>query len=173
MVTGFMIGAYYSDKLIAFRAMLEPEIDDEHLGIDAGLPESEWSKVIYSEITNVDPEFRGNNLQVLLGEIILAEVDKTKFRYICTTVAPFNIASMKDKFAHGLQIVSLKLKYGNMLRYILIKDLSQETIKLNITESKLIPMMNTKHQQQLLEKGWIGTAIEKRNGQWEVQFDKF
>ena len=38
---GFMIGAYYNDKLIAFRAMLEPELDDEHLGKDAGLPESD------------------------------------------------------------------------------------------------------------------------------------
>ena len=61
---GFMIGAYYNDKLIAFRAMLEPELDDEHLGKDAGLPESEWPIVLYSEITNVDPKFRGNNLQV-------------------------------------------------------------------------------------------------------------
>ena len=33
-----MIGAYYNEQLIAFRAMLEPELDEEHLGKDAGLP---------------------------------------------------------------------------------------------------------------------------------------
>src|SRR4051794_1653399 len=51
---GLMIGAYHNEKLIAFRAMLEPEIDDEHLGMDAGLPRSEWPLVLYSEISNVD-----------------------------------------------------------------------------------------------------------------------
>lgn len=169
---GFMIGAYYNDKLIAFRAMLEPELDDEHLGEDAGLPESQWPLVLYSEITNVDPELRGNNLQVLLGEIILDEVDKTKFRYICTTVAPFNIASLKDKFAHGLQIVSLKMKYENMLRYILIKDLWLIQAEASTLESRFISMANTKEQQQLLENGWIGTSIEKRNDNWFVRYEK-
>ncbi|QUW22038.1 GNAT family N-acetyltransferase [Sporosarcina sp. Marseille-Q4063] len=169
---GKMIGAYLNDKLIAFRAMLEPELDDEHLGKDAGLPESEWAQVLYSEITNVDPEFRGNNLQVLLGEIILDEVDKIRYRYICTTVAPFNIASLKDKFAHGLQIVSLKKKYGNMLRYILMKDLSLDTTVTTPLESRYIPMANTEEQQQLLGNGWIGTHIEKRNDNWYVRYEK-
>ena len=169
---GLMIGAYFNDELIAFRAMLEPELDDEHLGKDAGLPESVWPQVLYSEITNVDPEFRGNNLQVLLGEIIFGEVDKTQFRYICTTVAPFNIASLKDKFAHGLQIVSLKKKYGNMLRYILMKDLSLESLETGTLESRYIPMVDTEEQQQLLEDGWIGTDIEKRYDNWYVRYEK-
>jgi hypothetical protein len=169
---GLMIGAYFDNVLIAFRAMLEPELDDEHLGKDAGLPESVWPQVLYSEITNVDPEFRGNNLQVILGEIILGEVDKTRFRYICTTVAPFNIASLKDKFAHGLQIVSLKRKYGNMLRYILMKDLSLESLVTGTLESQYIPMAATEEQQQLLEDGWIGSDIEKRNDSWFVRYER-
>jgi hypothetical protein len=169
---GLMIGAYFDNVLIAFRAMLEPELDDEHLGKDAGLPESVWPQVLYSEITNVDPEFRGNNLQVILGEIILGEVDKTRFRYICTTVAPFNIASLKDKFAHGLQIVSLKRKYGNMLRYILMKDLSLESLETGTLEIQYILMAATEEQQQLLEDGWIGSDIEKRNDSWFVRYEK-
>jgi hypothetical protein len=169
---GLMIGAYFDNVLIAFRAMLEPELDDEHLGKDAGLPESVWPQVLYSEITNVDPEFRGNNLQVILGEIILGEVDKTRFRYICTTVAPFNIASLKDKFAHGLQIVSLKRKYGNMLRYILMKDLSLESLVTGTLESQYIPMAATEEQQQLLKDGWIGSDIEKRNDSWFVRYER-
>ena len=92
----------------------------------------------------------------------MGEVDKTRFRYICTTVAPFNIASLKDKFAHGLQIVSLKMKYGNMLRYILLKDLSQVSTEASTSESRYIPMANTEEQQQLLENGWIGTYYRKK-----------
>ncbi|MBO1911243.1 hypothetical protein J4G37_41435, partial [Microvirga sp. 3-52] len=128
--------------------------------------------VLYSEITNVDPTFRGNNLQVILGKIILGEVDKTRYRYICTTVAPFNIASLKDKFAHGLRIVSLKRKYGNMLRYILMKDLSLESSGTSTLDSRYVPMADTEEQQQLLKDGWIGFDIEKRNDGWFVRYKK-
>ncbi len=37
---GMMIGAFIQNELIAFRALLVPPIDDEHLGLDIGLPES-------------------------------------------------------------------------------------------------------------------------------------
>lgn len=169
---GLMIGAYYKEELIAFRAMLEPELDEEHLGKDAGLLRSEWPLVLYSEITNVNPKFRGNNLQVLLGEILLDEVDKNRFRYICATVAPFNIPSLKDKFAHGMSIVSLKIKYGDLLRYILMKDLS-DSLKDDISDkSRYISMADTEEQQQLLQSGWVGTGIEKTNEKWVVRFEK-
>lgn len=169
---GLMIGAFYNEQLIAFRGMLEPKLDEEHLGMDAGLPRSEWAFVLYSEITNVNPKFRGNNLQVLLGEILMDEVDKERFRYVCATVAPFNIASLKDKFAHGLQIVSLKIKYGDLLRYILMKDLSGPLTENRLQESRYIPMENTEEQQQLLRSGWIGIGIEKTNEEWLVRFEK-
>ena len=169
---GLMIGAYYKEELIAFRAMLEPELDEEHLGKDAGLPRSEWPLVLYSEITNVNPKFRGNNLQVLLGEILMDEVDKNRFRYVCATVAPFNIASLKDKFAHGLYIVSLKVKYGDLLRYVLMKDLSGSLKDSISDESRYILMANTEEQQQLLQNGWIGTGIEKTSEEWVVRFKK-
>ena len=168
---GLMIGAYYEEQLIAFRAMLEPEIDEEHLGIDAGLPESEWPLVIYSEITNVRPDFRGNGLQVLLGEIIMKEVDQKQFHYIAATVAPYNIPSLTDKFAHGLQIVALKEKYDNMLRYILMKDLVHPVAEGKLVESTLIQMSDIKGQQGLLQRGWVGTRMEKVNDEWHVRFE--
>ena len=167
-----MIGAYYNEQLIAFRAMLEPELDEEHLGKDAGLPKSEWPFVLYSEISNVDPDFQGNGLQVLLGELIMKEVDQQRFRYICTTVAPFNIASLKDKFAHGMQIVSLKVKYGNLLRYILMKDLTGQLKEHDSLECRYVLMADTAQQQQFLYDGWIGTGIEQMDNQWVVRFEK-
>ena len=170
---GMMIGAYYEDQLIAFRAMLEPEVDEEdHLGIDAGVPMAELSTVIYSEISNVDPHFRGNNLQVLLGEIIMQEIDTQKFRYVCTTVAPFNIASLKDKFAHGMEIVALKVKYGDLLRYILMKDLTLH-LQEEITESCEVLMADTAQQQRYLQGGWRGTAIGQVENEWFVRFEKY
>src|SRR5690625_7969802 len=42
---GFMVGVFVEGKMIAFRAMLKPELDEEHLGIDAGLSRSEERRV--------------------------------------------------------------------------------------------------------------------------------
>lgn len=169
---GLLVGAYYEERLIAFRAMLEPEIDEEHLGRDAGLSESELPLVIYSEITNVSPDFRGNGLQVLLGKVMMAVVDKTRFRYVFTTVAPFNIPSLLDKFTHGLEIIALKEKYGEKLRYILMKKLVDPKGRENKEQPVLIAMENTKKQQDFLQEGWVGTGIEKIDEKWHVRFEK-
>ena len=169
---GMMIGAYYEDQLIAFRAMLEPEIDADHLGIDAGIQDSRLEQVIYSEISNVDPDFRGNGLQSLLGQLLFQEVDERQFRYICTTVAPFNIASLKDKFALGMEIVALKEKYGNLLRYVFIKTISHEVQEKHDVERHYVDMGQTEEQQRYLREGWRGTGMERRADKWLVCYEK-
>ncbi|WP_262173675.1 hypothetical protein [Saccharococcus sp. Marseille-Q5394] len=167
---GSMIGAFHNDRLIAFRAMLEPEIDEHHLGKDAGLLDSELPSVLYSEVTNVDPEYRGNSLQRILGELLMENVDKDRHRYVFATVAPFNIASLKDKFSLGMHIISLEKKYGNLLRYTLMKDL-RENKRLS-TLSVLADMADILKQQSLLKDGWIGVGLEEVDGTWVVKFQK-
>ncbi|CAM3163938.1 GNAT family N-acetyltransferase [Filibacter tadaridae] len=169
---GLLIGAYSNGQLIAFRAMLAPELDEEHLGRDAGLAINEWPLVLYSEITNVDPDFQGNGLQLLLGKVIMDEVDEKRYPYICATVAPFNIASLKDKFALGFQIVSLKMKYGDLLRYTMLKDFKRPIAHQHFRESQMVLMENTDEQQHYFDAKWIGTAIKKDEDQWFVQFQK-
>ena len=167
---GSMIGAFHDDRPIAFRAMLEPEIDEHHLGRDAGLPESELPFVLYSEVTNVDPEYRGNSLQRILGELLMEHVDKDHHRYVFATVAPFNIASLKDKFALGMHIIKLEKKYGNLLRYTLMKNLRDDVKTETLTV--MVDMSDVMKQQALLEDGWIGIGLEKDDGAWKVQFQK-
>ncbi len=168
---GQLIGAFVKDRLIAFRAMLVPEFDEEHLGKDAGLDRSEWPQVIYQEISNVDPDFRGNGLQQYLGRILMRQVDTNRFKYVCATVAPFNIASLKDKFSHGLEIVALNEKYGGMLRYTLMKVLTEDD-DAQALENQTVYMGETEAQQELLKDGWIGTAIKEIDGQWMVHYDR-
>ena len=168
--SGSMIGAFHEDRLIAFRAMLEPEIDEHHLGVDAGLTESELPSVLYSEVTNVDPEYRGNKLQQILGQLLMDHVDKDRHRYVFATVAPFNIASLKDKFTLGMHIISLEKKYGNLLRYTMMKDLRGE--KKIETLAVVVDMSDVMKQQSLLEDGWIGVGLVEGDGNWKVKFQK-
>ena len=45
--------------------------------------------------------------------------ENSKYDYVCCTVAPFNIPSLKDKFSQGMEIAALKEKYGGSMRYVL------------------------------------------------------
>ena len=116
-----MIGAYVGEELIAFRALLNPPIDEEHLGYDCGIAENEFQRVLYQEISNVSPKYRGYGLQKTLATVVMENIDLEKYDYVCSTVKPYNIPSLKDKFSQDLVIKGLKIKYVDKLRYIFIK----------------------------------------------------
>lgn len=168
---GVMVGAFVEGKLVAFRALLEPPMDAEHLGYDAGLAEHELPRVAYQEISVVHPNYRGYGLQRTLAHVVMQQLDRTRFDFICATVMPFNIASLKDKFAQGMQVVALKFKYGGKLRYVFMKDL-REHIEKQFSETTSIPMVDTKAQQDLLKEGWLGVRMFQKDGEWFVEYKK-
>ncbi|MEK5078956.1 GNAT family N-acetyltransferase [Solibacillus sp. FSL W7-1436] len=168
---GLMIGIFVEEKLIAFRALLEPMIDKEHLGYDIGLEtEEELRKVLYQEISNVHPDYRGYGLQRTMADIIMQQVDESKFNTVCATVMPGNIASLKDKFSQHMHIAALKLKYGGKLRYVFMKSLPYKGHEW--TEEQFVPMKSTEAQQQLLKSGFIGISMKADGADWLIQYVK-
>jgi hypothetical protein len=111
-------------------------------------------------------------LQKTLAAVIMDELGRENhhFRYICCTVAPFNIPSLKDKFAQGMQIAALKDKYGGSLRYIFVKDLKKtEEQTMTARESITIHMGDIEAQQHLLAQGFRGIHMEEAEGtHWVV-----
>ncbi|PEX90000.1 N-acetyltransferase [Bacillus cereus] len=170
---GMMIGACIENELIAFRALLVPPIDDEHLGLDIGLPESELHRVIYQEISNVHPNCRGNGMQKILANVIMDELQKEdgKYDYVCCTVAPFNIPSLKDKFAQEMEIAALKEKYGGSMRYVFVKELRGDKEN-DWVDIKTVPMNDFNEQKKLLAEGYRGHKMEKHNETYSIQFAK-
>ncbi|PRT10614.1 N-acetyltransferase [Bacillus thuringiensis] len=168
-----MIGAFIENELIAFRALLVPPIDDEHLGLDIGLPENELHRVIYQEISNVHPNCRGNGMQKILANVIMDELQKedSKYDYVCCTVAPFNIPSLKDKFAQGMEIAVLKEKYGGSLRYVFVKKLRGDNER-DWTDVQSILMSDASGQQALLSEGYRGYEMEKTADTFIVKFGR-
>jgi len=167
---GMMIGAYVGQELIAFRALLNPPVDNEHLGYDCGITEEAFNRVLYQEISNVSPKYRGFGLQKILANIIMSQIDIAKYDYVCSTVKPYNIPSLKDKFAQGLVVKGLKIKYVDKLRYIFFKDLRQELPIFK--EKKTISMDDTVGQQQLLKQGYTGTSMYEDQNDWLVVYEK-
>lgn len=160
---GFILGVFVDNQLIALRALLVPLMDQDHLGRDIGLVEEELANVIYQEISIVHPDYRGNRLQQTLASMIMEELSKQNrsFSYICCTVAPFNIPSLKDKFAQGMEIASLKKKYGDRLRYIFVKKITDKNDRL-WTDRIILRMDDIAGQQKLLAEGWLGIGMEER-----------
>ncbi|MEK4484113.1 GNAT family N-acetyltransferase [Psychrobacillus sp. FSL H8-0484] len=165
-----MVGVFVEEELIAFRALALPEIDEHHLGFDIGLKAEQLDKVVYQEITNVHPDYRGFGLQKKLGNIAMELLDATPYTHVCATVAPFNIASLKDKLSQGMVIGALKKKYEDMLRYVFYKKL-HETRKPS-SEVLEISMGDSERQQQLLADGWIGTGILQKDDNWYVTYEE-
>ena len=168
---GIMIGVFVEGKLIAFRALLEPAIDEEHLGYDIGLStEAELKKVLYQEISNVHPDFRGFRLQRTMANIIMQQVDTTRFNIVCATVMPGNIASLKDKFSQGMHIANLKYKYGGKLRYVFAKSLEEQPR--SHSQEIVVAMNDTEGQQKLIKEGFVGLSMQKDGENWLVQYVK-
>ncbi|GKV69473.1 hypothetical protein NCCP2716_19710 [Sporosarcina sp. NCCP-2716] len=158
-------------RLIAFRALLDPGDDPEHLGADTGIPREQWPNVLYSEITNVHPEYQGNGFQRQLGHIVMETVDTDRYQYICTTVSPFNIASIKDKLELGMHIKALTVKYGTLTRYVMMKDLTEDPA-VEGDEWQDVGMGDNGMQIRLLKEGWTGVSICQKDGDWMVRYRK-
>ena len=168
---GIMIGAFVDDKLIGFRALLIPPINEEHLGYDIGLQhESELKRVLYQEISSVDPKYRGFGLQKTLASVIMKQIDTNAFDYVATTVMPYNIPSLKDKFSQGFYIVSLKYIYGGKLRYVFALDLRGEPQY--DEEVVTISMGDVEGQQRLLNEGLVGVCMKPLADDWVVEYMK-
>lgn len=168
---GLMIGLFDQGELIAFRALLAPPVDAaDHLGKDFRLSGKELANVIYQEISVVHPDYRGQNLQKKMASFIMKELETAEhpYRYVCCTVAPFNIPSLKDKFAQGMKIVSMKAKYGGHLRYTFMKEIGQTATRYSHAIS--VPMADTERQQELLGQGMYGVGMALEKKEWVLFF---
>jgi hypothetical protein len=169
---GLIAGAFVEGELVAFRALLVPEVDDEHLGLDIGLTHDELGDMVYQEISAVIPDYRGNRLQQKLAEVVMKELGnlEKKFRYVACTVAPMNIPSLKDKFTQNMHIAALKTKYDGLERYILVKDLEQPHADYGNHVTARID--DLKKQKELLDEGYVGIGFQMVKGFHVLQFAK-
>lgn len=128
---GLVLGVYVDNKLIAVRVLLVPKDDPEHLGFAIGLSEADLDKVIYQEVSFVHPNYQGNGLQKIMAKLIMIELNNKEhaYLYVCATVAPDNIPSLKDKFEQGMEIKALVTIYGEKQRYVFSKKLNNSNKK--------------------------------------------
>jgi ribosomal protein S18 acetylase RimI-like enzyme len=170
---GLMLGVFVRNHLVAFRALWFPREDKENLGRDLGLSVDEQMNVVHQEITSVHPDYRGNGLQKRLAFLVMKELENMNgsYHYVCCTVHPFNLPSLKDKLSQGLLIAKVKEKYAGHLRYIFMREFQRE-MRLDNDGAKLIALEDLEGQKRLLEQGYYGYQLFQKEGQLMVGFAK-
>lgn len=166
---GIILGVFVQDRLVAFRIFSLPDSLEEKIALEVGILKEELPNTLFSVVTNVDPDYRGSGLQKLLGEKIMETIDRNRFRYVLSTVAPFNIPSLKDKFFLGFSIVDLKEQYNGKLRYTFFKDFQKESVEFELVDFS-VNMSDYGRQKELFQLGYFGTGIFYQNDEWMVQF---
>ncbi|UTR07348.1 GNAT family N-acetyltransferase [Alkalihalobacillus sp. LMS6] len=169
---GMIVGVFTEKRLIAARALLVPDVDeDEHLGKDAGLSRDQLKEVIYQEISLVHPEYRGRRLQQQMGEWLNCRLKKEDqpYQYVCATVAPTNLPSMVDKLKQGMEIVALKEKYGGKLRYIFIKNIKNPSSSFYETTVD-VWLDDHEKQKDLIRLGYKGVALKREKDTYKIVY---
>lgn len=111
------------NELIALSVYIEYGYDEHNYGYDIQIQREELLKVGQLESMLVSEDYRGNKLQKIMGEILEKVCKDSGKKYICATVAPNNIYSINTFKDLDYKIVTEKLKYGGLRRYVLMKEL--------------------------------------------------
>jgi hypothetical protein len=166
---GLVIGCFVEDALIGFRSIWLPGESEDNLGLDIGIDKKEHlMKVAHLERACVLPNFTGNRLQMRMTNHAIELAKRYgHFRYLCSTVAPTNYASMQDKFSADMVIVSLLKKYEDYYRYIFFRDvLNPCQINNKLTHTLNIDGNNIESQIELLHHSpqYVGYQQSRNEG---------
>lgn len=120
---GELIGIVTEENnLIAFGAMVKPELEEFNLGYDLNFEDEKLVKIAHMESTVVHPNYRGNKLQKIICENLEKVAKDKNCSIFCATVSPNNEFSLNTLLSLNYKIAIEKEKYGGLKRYIVIKE---------------------------------------------------
>lgn len=168
---GMMVGVFINDELVGYHSVLFPTVED-NLGKDIGLTKKQQELVFHLEAAFIVPEYRGNSLQKVLSYALIALIkEKQSYRYLCETVSPTNISSIKNTLEINTLIVNLKYKYGGQLRYIFFQDILTP-VTVDKSHSVTISIDDVESQMALLGNGHYGYELLIRDSEFYLSFAK-
>ncbi|RXK17243.1 GNAT family N-acetyltransferase [Macrococcus sp. DPC7161] len=148
-----MAVALVEGQIAGFRTLEISETD--YLGKYNNLANHE--DMIYSDLSVVDPDYRGMGIQKLMGEWLFERIEQ---RYVFATVHPDNIASLKDKFHLGMYIIAFDEVYPGKKRFVFFKDMQQERIAKGAA-TVMVPLTFDDSFAKLIDDGYVGIAIDE------------
>ena len=171
---GITLGLVLGEQLHGFVCFYFPGDDKENLGRDAGLCGQELKQVVHWERCLIAPEFRGNNMQFRMGELLVkatAAYNRTH-RYMCATVAPNNYPSLHQLFEQQQMVaVNLKKKYGDLWRLVFFKDI-QQPFHASPDDVVAVDCTDLERQLDLFQQGYYAFQVLLENDGVKTLFSK-
>ncbi|WP_346355609.1 hypothetical protein [Azotosporobacter soli] len=158
---GVTVGVFVAERLVGFRVLYFAGERDDNPGLDLGLAPEELAQVAHLPLSNVHPDYTGNGLQKTMTLYAVAIAEHMRpFYYLCSNVSPKNYPSMAEKFAIGMRVAALKVKYGAFWRYVFCRDMRQAW-KVNEESALLVESEDCARQTELLAQGYCGVRLER------------
>lgn len=169
---GESIGLFVQGKLCAVCSILFPGHREDNMARQLDFSVQELKHVAQLELSMVHPDLRGNSLQNKLADMLARRAKKKKnYRYLFTTVSPYNYPSLKTVTSIGMNVAKLCKMYSQWDRYVVYKDLVSP-LKLDKSSTIHVPNTFFKKQQELLSSGYLGFSQFKDEEGVKIMFAK-
>lgn len=165
-----VIGLFQKKQLVGFHMASFPGLNEENLGADVGIKQEDLLHVAQLGPIAVHPDHRKRGLLSKLVERHLQVIREMGYRHICVTVAPNNYPSIKVFIDSGFVIKQVKLKFGNLLRYILYLALDKPLKQLKY--SVRIPNTDIESQKYIMGLGFYGYDVLKNENGFDLAFGR-
>jgi len=165
---GRILGLFAEGGLIAYGVLGLPGPGDPSFADDLELPAADRARVAHIDGVSVRPEWRGNRLQRVLIGWRIDEAAAAGRSLIVTTVAPGNVASLRNALGEGLTVRALRQKFGGW-RYLLVRDLGRPPLAPS-TDGRWVDTADVETQQRLLAAGAVGWKAEAAESGMRVWF---
>ena len=173
---GLCIGAFHADRLVAYFGVLFMGDRPHNVGLDLGIPEHQLRQVAYFKAVNVLPAYRGLGIQKRLTQALFSAMGvETRvvsgipaFEWLCSTVSPLNLASLKSFLDSGFWIGGLKPKYQGHMRYLLMRSRARPAGGQG--GSIAVPTHDYKTQLSLLEQGKVGVEMTRNSSVSQIHY---
>lgn len=157
---GRTVGTFCNGRLAGYAAISFPDSDPDNLGRDLPLPQAEIAHVADYEGSAVHPDFRGNRLQILMTDLRHRYALAHDRYHILGTVSPLNSVSLSNFLGFGCRVKNFKIKYTDMQRFIIHRDLREtEPLPLNLERVVDVPLSRIEHHKELLQQGFQGFRV--------------
>ena len=110
----FTVGVRYGGKLVGLGILYYPVSAEEDLSHLLNGVNIEGKKSANYKLCMVEKDYRGNGLQVKLGQILSEQAKKSGVELLCATVSPDNEYSRNNMLKLGFEINNRVAKYGGI-----------------------------------------------------------
>lgn len=157
---GRTVGTFCDGRLAGYAAISFPDGDPDNLGRDLPLPEAEIAHVADYEGSAVHPDFRGNRLQLKMTDMRHRYALAHDRYHILGTVSPLNPVSLSNFLGFGCRVKNFMIKYDDMQRFIIHRDLRDEvSTEFDPTSLVDVPLSDRQRHKFLLRQGLHGYRV--------------